>query len=125
MNRLFFRFILLAAAMVALAGCTSMGGVTGYDYFHSELTSVEFAPVADVHEATLKALEQLDMPVRKANFDDLVSVVSTQAADGVFFDIVSEWRSSSSTAVMISVPQYEHRYKAQGLLEQIQGNLAM
>lgn len=125
MNKVISRVILLAAAMVLFTGCTMMGGSAGYDYFEGELTSVEFATVPEVHEATLKALEQLDMPVRKARLDDLVSVISTKTADGVYFDVVSEWRSQGSSVVKVDVPQYGDRFKAQGLLEQIRGNLSM
>lgn len=125
MNKVITRVILLAAAMMLFTGCTMMGGSAGYDYFEGELTSVEFATVPQVHEATLKALEQLDMPVKRARLDDLISVISTQTADGVYFDVVSEWRSEGSSMLKVGVPDYSDRFKAQGLMEQIRGNLSM
>jgi hypothetical protein len=100
-----------------------MEGTAEYNYFEDELTSLETESVPEVHRAVLKALEQLEMPVLDAEVDELVSVVNTETADGAYFDIVSEWRTETSTMVKIEVYDYGDRHKAMGLLEQVRDNL--
>jgi hypothetical protein len=118
------RFLFLTAVVTLFASCTTVGRDTGYDFCNDALSSMEAATVPEVHEAALKALEQLEMPVRNAKYDDLISVISTKTADGSYFKVVTEWRSETSSKVMVETYQFCDRYKALGILVAIRDQLA-
>ncbi|HKI36125.1 MAG TPA: DUF3568 family protein [Gemmataceae bacterium] len=70
-RRLWAAYLALAAVALANAGCLvaaaagAAGGVAGYAYYKGKVCRPYVANVADVHAATCKALQELQLPILK------------------------------------------------------------
>jgi hypothetical protein len=127
MSKRVFLILATALAMLMLAGCgkTVVPEGADYSYFMDLMVSQETGTITELHDATLKALKSLELPVSYDKKDNLVAVVQTFTAEGQSVKILIEYRSLDVTQLTLSSPDDVDQYKLSGLLEEIRRNMSV
>lgn len=102
-----FLFVLLPAIVCTTAGCLLLvgagAGAGSAAYYMGKLEDEINAPVDDVHEATIKGLKNLEMPILKDQGDKLSGKVESVTADDrtvwIYIDSVALKRSKITIRV--------------------------
>ena len=100
----------LCSGCVALA-VGAAGGVAGAVFVMGKLQEELPYPIATVHEATLKGLRDLDLPVTEDKADKLAAHVESKLADGthVWIDLDSVGDSRTKLTIRVGVAGDESR----------------
>ena len=125
------RTIALVVSMVLcsmlLLGCGKAVVPEGAEYnmFTSDMSSEEVGTITEVHDATLKALKNLELPISYDKKDNLVALVQTFTSTGESIKILIEYRNVDVTLLTLSSPDDVDEYKMTGLLEEIRRNMSI
>ncbi|WP_461210347.1 DUF3568 family protein [Desulfocurvus sp. DL9XJH121] len=119
---------LLAAVSMAfmLAACAGDVVPEGADYsfFTGSLVSEESGTITEIHDATLKALESLELPVSYDKKDNLVAVLQTFTSEGESVRITISFRTVDVSEIRFFSEDRIDKYKLSGLLEEIRKNMS-
>ncbi len=96
--------VICPGCTVALVAGAAAAGIAGtYVYTEGRLESVEDAPLAEVHAAALKAVEDLGFTLKRESQDAFNSIIVAKRADDSEVNIALEKKSDSTTSVRIRV----------------------
>ncbi len=117
----------MALSALVLFGCGKSVVPEGadYSYFTDSMISEELGTITELHDATLKALESLELPISYDKKDNLVALVQTFTSTGQSIKILIEYRNVDVTQVTLSSPDDVDEYKMTGLLEEIRRNMSI
>ncbi|MDY6951496.1 MAG: DUF3568 family protein [Thermodesulfobacteriota bacterium] len=109
-----------AGAALVAGGLVGAGGVV---YVKGRLQEQLHSPLATVHQATLAALKDFELPVREDKKDMLVAKVRSQLANGdpVWIELLS--LSEESTQITIRFGVLGNETRSRRLLGKIRGHL--
>ena len=119
--------VLLVGVAVLTGGCLLLavgaGAAGTVAYISGDLEAVESRNMADVYEATLKALEQLELSATKEGKDALSAVIV--ARDAQDKKIATELRASTeeTTKISIRVGVFGDETKSRLIYQKIRDNL--
>ncbi|MBN1850375.1 MAG: DUF3568 family protein [Deltaproteobacteria bacterium] len=104
------RYISLIAVVLFLTSCVpvvffagTVAGIGSYKYYQGVLTVVYEAPYIDTWEATLKAVDNLKMQIKKKEHDLTSAKIVAKQADNKTVTISLKYKSSEETEVNIRV----------------------
>ncbi len=77
----------LLAAMITASGCFwlvagAAAGAAGYAWVSGALVKEFNVSTEQLHEATIRALRDLEMPIKKDDYDRLTATLKSEFADG-------------------------------------------
>lgn len=112
----------------SLSGCLALvagagAGAAGVVYVKGKLEDEVQAPVPEVHEATVKALKDLNMPIVVDRADSLTGEVKSKLADGKDVTIELERETQKTTKVGIRVGMVGDEKQSLEILDQIKKHL--
>lgn len=112
----------------SLSGCLALvagagAGAAGVVYVKGKLEDEVQAPVPAVHEATVKALKDLNMPIVVDRADSLTGEVKSKLADGKDVTIELERETQKTTKVGIRVGMVGDEKQSLEILDQIKKHL--
>ncbi|NVM21588.1 MAG: DUF3568 family protein [Desulfobacterales bacterium] len=122
--------VLLLSLSIQITGCQSAAflaggaaGAGGVMYVRGKLQEKLAAPVPKVHQATIAALKELELPVEKDKKDKLTAKIESQFADGkpIWIDIHSI--AKSSTKITIRVGTFGDELRSNRLLDTIRSHI--
>ncbi|NKB80604.1 MAG: DUF3568 family protein [Nitrospirales bacterium] len=100
---------LLAVFLIAQSfGCAALmvgaaGGTAGAVFFLGKLTEEINASVPTIHQATLAALKELDLPIEEERGDKITAKITSEFSDGKNIWISLESKTRSTTEIIIRV----------------------
>ena len=119
--------VLLVGVAVLTGGCLLLavgaGAAGTVAYISGDLEAVESRNMADVYEATLKALEQLELSATKEGKDDLSAVIVARDAQDKKITIKLRAPSEESTKIAIRVGVFGNETKSRLIYQKIRDNL--
>jgi hypothetical protein len=119
--------ILLVCMAVSTGGCLLLavgaGAAGTVAYISGDLEAVESRSLADVYEATLKALEQLELSTTKETKDALSAVVVARDAQDKKITIKLRAPTEGTTKVSIRVAVFGDEAKSRLIYQKIRENL--
>lgn len=117
----------MVLSVILFSGCGKSVVPEGAEasYFTGTMTSEELGTITELHDATLKALKALELPIAYDKKDNLVALVQTFTATGQSIKILIEYRNVDVTQVTLSSPDDVDEYKMTGLLEEIRRNMSI
>lgn len=126
MNRVLLT-ILLGCMAVSTGGCllvaVGAGAAGTVAYISGDLDAVESRSLADVYEATLKALKQLELSTTKETKDALSAVVVARDAQDKKITIKLRAPSEESTKISVRVGVFGDETKSRLIYQKIRDNL--
>ena len=130
MSKNWGRLALIVCLAVQISGCAGAAlvaggavGAGGMVYVKGKLQEQLNSPLAKVHEATLAALKDFELPVREDKKDLLVAKVRSQLANGDPIWIKLSSLSEESTEITIRVGILGNETRSRRLLGKIRGHL--
>ncbi len=118
--------VLLFALCVQLSGCPPAifvaGGAVGagaMGWVKGKLEEELHVPLSKVHQASLAALEELELPIEEDRKDMLAAAIRSEFADGKRIWIDMHSLSESSTKISIRVGTMGDKTRSKRLLETI------
>lgn len=119
--------LLVAAAALMLTACAGDVVPEGADYnmITGSLVSEEAGTITEIHTATLKALEDLELPISYNKKDNLVAVLQTFTAEGQSVRITISFRTVDVSEITFMSEDRIDKYKLSGLLEEIRKNMSL
>jgi hypothetical protein len=119
--------VLLVSMIVSAGGCVAVavgaGAAGTVAYLAGDLEAVESRSLADVYEATLKALEQLELSTTKEAKDALSAVVIARDAQDKKITIRLRAPAEGSTKISIRVGVFGDEAKSRLIYQKIRDNL--
>ncbi|HRQ72961.1 MAG TPA: DUF3568 family protein [Phycisphaerales bacterium] len=116
--------VMCPGCTVALVAGAAAAGIAGtYMYTEGRLESVEDAPLAEVHAAALKAVDDLGFTLKRESQDAFNSIVVARRADDSEVNIAMEKKSDTTTAVRIRVGIVGDEAVSTEILSRIRANL--
>ena len=119
----------LAAVVAAFLLTACAGDVVpeGADYnlISGAMVSEEAGTITEIHAATLKALDNLELPVSFNKKDNLVAVLQTFTAEGESVRITIHYRTLDVSEIVFFSEDHVDKYKLSGLLEEIRKNMSL
>lgn len=119
----------LAAVLATfmLSACAGDVVPEGADYnmFTGSMSSEEAGTITEIHAATLKALDNLELPVSFNKKDNLVAVLQTFTSEGESVRITIHYRMVDVSEIVFFSEDRIDKYKLSGLLEEIRKNMSL
>ena len=115
--------LLLTTGGCALVVVGAAGGAAGAVYVSGQLKDRLEAPVPRVHQATVAALKDLDLPILKEKGDKLSAHVETQFADDKYVWIAIEADGEEAAKITIRVGVIGDEAKSRAILEAVRRHL--
>lgn len=106
--------------MIAVVGLGAAGTIA---YVRGDLQVTESEPIDVVYEATLKALEDLDLSITSQSKDALVAEIITYDAQDKKIGIKLKASTDKTTQLSIRVGVFGSETKSRLIYEKIQGQL--
>jgi len=118
----------LCVAVVSSAGCVALvvgaaAGTGGVVWARGALKQNFQKPLYKVHEATVRALKKLDLPVIINNKDNLTAKVESEFSDGKRIKINIESVNRKSTDMTIRIGTFGDERRSREILNEIAKNL--
>jgi hypothetical protein len=130
MVRKFGRAVLLFALCLQLSGCAPavfvVGGAAGAGavvWVKGKLEEELKLPLGKVHQASLAALKELELPVQEDKKDMLAAEIRSEFADGKDIWISIRSLTESSTKITIRVGMFGDRARSQRILDTVHRHL--
>lgn len=125
MRKLMTLILAASLSVFLLGGCAGDVVPEGASYgiFTGSMTSEEPGTITEIHGATLKALENLELPVSYNKKDNLVAVVQTFTAEGDSIRITISFILPDVSEMTFTSEDGIDKYKLSGLLEEIRNNM--
>lgn len=117
----------LVATLLIPAGC-GKGPVpdgASYSYMFGSLSTEEPGTITELHNAVVKALNTLELPISFNKKDNLVAVVQTFTSEGESITITIHYRAEDVSELVFSSEDRVDVYKLSGLLEEIRKNMSI
>ncbi len=125
-KRTILAFLLFGAA-VALSGCmvvaVGAGAAGTVAYVMGDLQSVESADINTVYDATLKAVEQLELPVIQKSKDAMTATVKVRDSQDKKITVKLGATAEHTTKLSIRVGFFGNKRKSMLIYDQIKKNL--
>jgi hypothetical protein len=126
-----FKILLVLSAVflaTQLAGCAALlvGGAAGAGsivYVKGQLNEDMSASVLRVHDASISALKELNLPVIEDSHDNLSAKIKSHFADGSDVWIQIESRAAESSRIRVRVGILGDEYKSRQILDGIHKHL--
>lgn len=120
--------VTLTLVSFALCGCIAFlagagAGAGTAIWLKGSLKDKIDAPLDQVHEATQKALTDLELPVLKDKKDAMTAKIASKFSDGKRISIHLESKGRSTTEISIRVGPIGNERRSQRILSQIRKNL--
>ena len=121
--------ILLVGVAVSAGGCVAAvvaagaGAAGTVAYMGGDLEAVESRSLGDVYEATLKALEQLELSATKEGKDALSAVIVARDAQDKKIAIKLRASTEETTKISIRVGVFGDETKSRLIYQKIRDNL--
>jgi hypothetical protein len=121
--------ILLVSAAVSVGGCVAAvvaagaGAAGTVAYMGGDLEAVESRSLADVYEATLKAVEQLELSTTRESKDALSAVIIARDAQDKKVTIKLRASTEETTKISIRVGVFGDETKSRLIYQKIRDNL--
>jgi len=125
--------VLCLAALPALSGCVVLAalgigaaaaaGAGAVVYVKGNLTQTVNSPQAKVHDATVKALKDLQLAVLADKTDAMATKMESEFADGAHVWLTFESVNDQSTKITIRVGVMGEEQRARAILDKIQSHL--
>ena len=113
----------LAGGCVAAVVAAGAGAAGTVAYMGGDLEAVESRSLADVYEATLKALEQLELSATKEGKDALSAVIVARDAQDKKIAIKLRASTEETTKISIRVGVFGDETKSRLIYQKIRDNL--
>jgi hypothetical protein len=113
----------LSGCAVAVVGGVAAGAAAGYVWINGKMVDTMKAPLPKVHQATVKAAEDLDLVAIDSAVDKLKGKVSAQMSDGTRVWIQLKAVDLESTAVRVRVGTLGDKALSQLILRHIREHL--
>lgn len=112
----------------ATSGCIALavgaaGGAAGITYLKGDMTDKLDGTVAEVHAATLMALEELDMPIHESDLESYAAKIRTRYSDEKTVWIDIETINSASSKITLRVGATGNQRRSLHILDAIKANL--
>ena len=124
MSKRWVWIVFLFPLLIQASGCATLltgavAGAGGVVWIKGKLREEVNVSVSKVHEAVLKSLQELELPVKEDKKDKLTAKVKSEFADGkhVWIDIQS--LTETSTRITIRVGIWGDEIKSRKLLDTI------
>jgi len=117
--------MVLSVALLSGCGKSVVPEGAEYSFFSDSMIAEELGTITELHDATLKALKSLELPIAYDKKDNLVALVQTFTATGQSIKILIEYRNVDVTQLTLSSPDDVDEYKLTGLLEEIRRNMSI
>jgi hypothetical protein len=119
---------ILVVLSFSLSGCLALvagagAGAAGAVYVKGKLEDEVQAPVPAVHQATVMALKELNMPIVVDRADSLTGEIKSKLADGKDVTIELERETQKTTKVGIRVGMVGDEKQSLEILDQIKKHL--
>ena len=112
------------ATRAVVAGAAAVGVGTGsYFYVKGELERDYHAPIARVWQATLKAVEELNLSIESKEHDAFYGKIKGKMADGTDYKIELKNEGENLTNVGVRIGAFGSRTKATEIHNKIYSNL--
>jgi hypothetical protein len=95
--------VLLSGCAAAVFGVGAAAGVAGYKFYEGSLHVVYEAPFIDTWNATLKALEEMQLVMESKKHDLTSAVIVCRRADGKQVNVSLKYQSAKKTEAVIRV----------------------
>lgn len=123
------RFIVGLILAYFCSGCVALavgaaGGVAGAVYVMGKLQEELNHPIAAVHEATLRGLRDLDLPISEDKVDKLAAHIESKLADGTHVWIDLDSIADSRTKLTIRVGVVGDEVRSRKILAAIKAHLS-
>jgi uncharacterized lipoprotein len=125
------KFVVPALLSLYLAGCTPLvlvgvggaAGIVGYKYYEGALTVIYQAPYMETWDATLRALEKMDLTITSKDHDSMSGKIKAKRTDDKPVTVGLEYRSSNETEVVIRVGNLGDKEASAAIKERIRKEL--
>jgi hypothetical protein len=107
-----------AAPLIAL-GLGAAGGVAAYKYYEGTSIVVFKAPFMETWDATLAALEQMNMKVENSSYDQTSGKIGAKRTDNKPVYISVKYKSATETEVTIGVGPLGHKEGSDAIAKKI------
>ena len=115
--------VAMAFMLNACSGVTPEGASS--NIFTGSMVSEEAVTITEIHAATLKALEALELPVSYDKKDNLVAVLQTFTAEGQTIRISISYRSVDVSELKLFSEDSVDSYKMAGLMDEIRNQMSL
>jgi len=120
-------YALVAVAMAfmlnACSGVTPEGA--SLNMITGTMVSEEAGTITEIHAATLKALQALELPVSFDKKDNLVAVLQTFTAEGQTIRITISYRTVDVSELRLFSEDSVDDYKMAGLMDEIRNQMSL
>ena len=99
----FLCIFLTGCAGLVVFGAGTAAGVAGYKYYEGALIIIYEAPYIKTWDATLKAFENMKIPIQEKKQDLNKGKIKGKMSDGSTVTVSLEYKSSEQTEVVIRV----------------------
>jgi hypothetical protein len=113
-----------ACTRAIVAGAAAVGvGVGSYFYVKGELERDYHVPIARVWQATLQAVEELNLSIESKEHDAFYGKIKGTMADGTDFKIELKRESENLTNVGVRIGAFGDKTKSEAIHDKIHSNL--
>ena len=113
-----------ACTRAIVAGAAAAGvGVGSYFYVKGELERDYHAPMARVWQATLQAVEELNLSIESKQHDAFGGIIKGKMSDGTSFIIELKREGENLTNVGVRIGAFGSKTKAEAIHSKIHSNL--
>jgi hypothetical protein len=123
MKRIQFVLVLLGVIALLPCGCKSVGGGAKYNYASGNLTTTLNADVDKSYDASLKALEQLELVPTEKNKDALGAKIVAKTSADKKIDISLRRIGDKSTELTIGIGTIGDKMQSVTIYDRIMENL--
>ena len=124
---LIIAILFMMLGIVAFSGCVAVavgaGAAGTVAYIRGDLEAVESADLNTVYEATVKAVEELDLAITKKAKDALSATIVTRDAQDKKITIKLATTAEETTKISIRVGLFGSETKSRLVYDQIKKNL--
>ena len=99
---IFFLFLAGCGALVVF-GVGTAAGIAGYKWYEGVLTVIYEAPYERAWEATLKAIEDMELPIQSQKHDLTKGTIKAKLKDDRSLSVSLAYKSAQQTEVVIRV----------------------
>ena len=110
---------LVGCAQLVFFGAGTAAGIVGYKYYEGALTVIYQAPFMESWDATLKALNQMNLSGLTASHDATSGRITARQADNTPVSVSLKYRSAKETEVTIRVGHLGDRNRSMAIKEEI------
>jgi hypothetical protein len=114
----------MGCAPLVFFGAGTAAGVAGYRYYEGSLTVIYQAPFMETWDASVQALNQMNLSVQSSSHDITSGKITSRKADGKPVTLSLKYRSTQETEVIIRVGHLGDKTRSMAIKEEIRKILA-